>query len=142
MPLIIAGASDEFVTDTFHMAQIARGLQENIDFQFDEYARNIFLTDHGLKQVENQLNCSNLYDDENIDVLTRLNCAIHAEYLLHQDIDYIVRNDKVELVDEFTGRIADKRRWPDGLQAAVEAKEKIAVQSKGNILKRWGNFIK
>ncbi|MBN2089269.1 accessory Sec system translocase SecA2, partial [candidate division KSB1 bacterium] len=134
VPLIIAGASDEFVTDTFRMAQIARGLQENIDFQFDEYARNIFLSDQGLKRVENLLNCSNLYDDENFGMLIRLNCAIHAEYLLHRDIDYIVRNDKVELVDEFTGRIADKRRWPDGLQAAIEAKENIAVQSKGNIL--------
>lgn len=109
-------------------------MQENTDFQFDEYARNIFLTDQGLKQVENLLNCSNLYDDENIGTLTRLNCAIHAEYLLRRDIDYIVRNEKVELVDEFTGRIADKRRWPDGLQAAIEAKENIAIQSKGNIL--------
>jgi len=134
VPLIIAGASEDFVADTFRMAQIARCLQENIDFQFDEYARNIFLTDHGLKRVENLLNCGNLYDDENIETLTRLNCAIHAEYLLHRDIDYIVRNEKVELVDEFTGRIADKRRWPDGLQAAIEAKENIAVQSKGNIL--------
>ncbi len=134
VPLIIAGAAENFVVDTFRMAQIARGLHENIDFQFDEYARNIFLTDQGLKRIENLLNCSNLYDNENIEVLTRINCAIHAKYLLHQDIDYIVRNDKVELVDEFTGRVADKRRWPDGLQAAIEAKENIAVQSKGNIL--------
>jgi preprotein translocase subunit SecA len=134
VPLIIAGASEDFVADTFRMAQIARELRENIDFQFDEYARNIFLTDQGLKQVENLLNCGNLYDDENIETLTRLNCATHAEYLLHRDIDYIVRNEKVELVDEFTGRIADKRRWPDGLQAAIEAKENIAIQSKGNIL--------
>jgi preprotein translocase subunit SecA len=134
VPLIIAGASDEFVADTFRMAQIARGLHENIDFQYDEYARNIFLTDPGLKRVESLLNCGILYDDENIDTLTRLNCAIHAEYLLHRDVDYIIRNDKVELVDEFTGRVADKRRWPDGLQAAIEAKENIAVQAKGNIL--------
>ncbi len=134
VPLIIAGASDDFVADSFRMAQIARGLQEKIDFQFDEYVRNIFLTDQGLKRVENLLNCGNLYDDENIETLTRLNCAIHAEYLLHRDIDYIIRNEKVKLVDEFTGRVADKRRWPDGLQAAIEAKENIAVQSKGNIL--------
>jgi len=134
VPLIIAGASEYFVSDTFRMAQIVRGLQENIDFQFDEYARNIFLTDHGLKRVEKLLNCGNLYEEENFETLIRLNCAIHAEYLLHQDIDYIVRNEKVELVDEFTGRIAGKRRWPDGLQAAIEAKENIAVQSKGNIL--------
>ncbi|MCI0493763.1 accessory Sec system translocase SecA2, partial [candidate division KSB1 bacterium] len=127
VPLIIAGASDDFVADSFRMAQIARGLQEKIDFQFDEYARNIFLTDQGLKRVENLLNCGNLYDDENIETLTRLNCAIHAEYLLHRDIDYIIRNEKVKLVDEFTGRVADKRRWPDGLQAAIEAKENIAV---------------
>jgi preprotein translocase subunit SecA len=63
-----------------------------------------------------------------------LNCAIHAEFLLKRDVDYIVRNGTIELVDEFTGRVADKRRWPDGLQAALEAKEKLSVRSRGNIL--------
>ncbi|MFQ5631968.1 MAG: DEAD/DEAH box helicase, partial [bacterium] len=134
VPLIIAGAAEDTIAETFHMAQIAHQLEEKNDFEFDEYARNFHLTENGLKRVEDLLNCRNLYDQKNIEHLTRLNCAIHAEYLLHRDVDYIVRNGKVELVDEFTGRVADKRRWPDGLQAAIEAKENIAIQSKGNIL--------
>lgn len=141
VPLIIAGASDGYVADNhntaqilYHMAQISRQLAEKIDFDFDEYARNIHLTEDGLKRVEGILNCGNLYDEENIETLARLNCALYAEYLLHLDKDYIVRNGQVELVDEFTGRVADKRRWPDGLQAAIEAKEKLTLQSKGNIL--------
>ena len=134
IPLIIAEASDDALASTYRMARIARQLIEKSDFEFDEYARNIHLTDNGLKRAEGLLNCHNLYDKENIELLTRLNCAIHAEYLLRRDVDYIVRNDKIDLVDEFTGRVADKRRWPDGLQAALEAKENIVIQSKGSIL--------
>ncbi|MCG6913288.1 accessory Sec system translocase SecA2, partial [bacterium BMS3Abin03] len=134
VPLIIACASEDYVADSHHLSKIAKQLKENEDFEFDEYARNFHLTEKGVKRIENIFNFNNLYDDENIELLTRLNCAIHAEYLLHRDVDYIVRNGKVELVDEFTGRIADKRRWPDGLQAAIEAKENISIQSKGKIL--------
>lgn len=134
VPLIIAGGSEDYVADTYYLAKISRDLEENQDYQFDEYGRNVYLTDDGLKRVERILNCPNLYDDENIETLSRLNYALHAEYLLHRDVDYIVRKGVVELVDEFTGRVADKRRWPDGLQAAVEAKENIAIGCKGNIL--------
>jgi len=134
IPLIIAGSSDDYVSDPNFLARIAKQLKDKTDFEFDEYSRNIHLTDQGLQRSESLLNCSNLYAEENFELLTRLNCAIHAEYLLNNEVDYIVRNGKVELVDEFTGRIADKRRWPDGLQAAIEAKENIAIQNKGNIL--------
>lgn len=134
VPLIIAGASGDDVADTFYMSKIARQLKENKDFEFDEFARNFHLTENGIKRAESIFNCGNLYEEDNIELLTRLNCAIHAEYLLHRDVDYIVRNGKVELVDEFTGRVADKRRWPDGLQSAIEAKENISIQSKGKIL--------
>ena len=134
IPLVIAGASDEYLADIYYMAGIARNLEKHIDFEFDEYARNIHLTNFGMDHVEKLLKCANLYKPENYDILTRLNCALHAEFLLHKDIDYIIRNGKIELVDDFTGRVADKRRWPDGLQAAIEAKENIDIQSKGNIL--------
>ena len=67
-------------------------------------------------------------------MLTRVNSALHAETLLKRDIDYIVRQGKVELVDEFTGRVAEKRHWPENLQAAVEAKEGLASHSKGEIM--------
>lgn len=134
IPLVIAGASDDYLADVHYMADIARNLQKGIDFEIDEYARNIHLTDQGQDHLEKLLKCNNLYATENYDLLTRLNCALHAEYLLHKDVDYIVRNNVIELVDDFTGRVADKRRWPDGLQAAIEAKENIDIQSRGNIL--------
>ena len=134
IPLVIAGASDDYLADTYYMAGIARNLEKSVDFEFDEYARNIHLTNFGIDHVERLLKCDNLYTPENYNLLTRLNCALYAEFLLHKDVDYIIRNGKIELVDDFTGRVADKRRWPDGLQAAIEAKENIDIQSKGNIL--------
>jgi preprotein translocase subunit SecA len=134
IPLVIAGTSDTSISDTHHMARIAREMEINRDLEIVESARNINLTDYGLRRVEQLLNCENLHAPENIDVLTRLNCAIHAEFLLSCDVDYIVRDNKIELVDEFTGRVADKRRWPDGLQAALEAKENIAIHTQGKIL--------
>ncbi len=134
VPLIIAGTSDDHISHTHQMAHIARQLAENRDFEYDEYVRSIHLTEDGFKRVECLLGCTHLHKEENFETLARLNCALHAEYLLHRDVDYIVRNSKVELVDEFTGRVADKRRWPDGLQAAIEAKEHLSIQSRGNIL--------
>jgi preprotein translocase subunit SecA len=134
IPLVIAGISDDNNANIYYVAQIARKLESGIDFKFDEYARNIYLTDEGLQHTEKLLNCENLHDSRNLDILTRLNCAIYAEFLIHNNVDYIVRNGMIELVDEFTGRVADNRRWPDGLQAALEAKENIAIQSRGNIL--------
>jgi preprotein translocase subunit SecA len=133
IPLVIAGNADDFIPDTYHYAAIARSLKQADDFQFDEYARNILLTDNGVAALEQKLDITNLYDEKNVDQLARIHCAIHAEYLLHRDVDYIVRNGRIELVDEFTGRVADKRRWPDGLQAALEAKENLPGQSSGRI---------
>jgi preprotein translocase subunit SecA len=134
IPLVIAGADDEVQSDCLVTADVARRLEAGVDFDFDEYSRNIHLTDQGQHRAENLLHCRNLYRAENLDTLTRLHCALHAEHLLLRDVDYIVRDGKIELVDEFTGRIAEKRRWPDGLQAAIEAKENISAQSKGHIL--------
>lgn len=130
VPLIIAEATDDAVADPYQLAKIVRQLEKD-DVGFDDHARTVYLTEEGLSRVEGMLNCPSLYEAAHIDLLTRLNCALHAQFLLSADIDYIVRNGKVELVDEFTGRIADKRRWPDGLQAAIEAKENLAVQPKG-----------
>lgn len=134
IPLVIASASDDYIKDTFRMAEIAKKLEKNVDLEFDEYSRNFCFTDTGLQRIESILNCDNLYDHENINLLTQLNCAVHAEFLFRKNVDYILRNNKIELVDEFTGRVADKRRWPDGLQAALEAKENINIQSKGKVL--------
>ena len=140
VPLIIAGNRDIFGDEQEkakalnNMACLARTLEKNRDWEFDEYVRNIQLTENGAKHAEALLQCSSLYNEENFEKLAMLSYALHAEYLLHRDEDYIVRDGKVELVDEFTGRVANKRRWPDGLQAAVETKENIPVQSKGVVL--------
>jgi preprotein translocase subunit SecA len=135
IPLIIAGTSEETaIAGNISYAQIAKMINEQTDFEYDHYSRNIYFTDEGIKKAENILHLNNLYDECNHEILTRLYCAIHAEYLLKKDIDYIIKNEKIELVDEFTGRVADKRRWPDGLQEALEEKENIAGQTKGKIL--------
>jgi len=136
IPLVIAGASDEYVAHVNALPHIVRRLSQDVDYEFDEYARNIRLTDDGLVHVEKALDCDNLYDTNNTELLTQVNCALQAEYLLQINRDYIVRNGKVELVDEFTGRVADRRRWPDGLQAAIEAKEGLEIQSKGSVLNK------
>jgi len=134
VPLVIAGSTDKPEAGPGQLVQIAKGLKEDVDFETDDGKRNIYLTPSGLKRVETILEVKNLHAPENLDLLTRLNQALHAEYLLHRDIDYIVRKGKIEIVDEFTGRVVEDRHWPDGLQAAVEAKEKLRLGSGGSIL--------
>lgn len=87
-----------------------------------------------MEKAEALLGCGNLYDTHNSDKLTELNSALHAEALLKRDVDYIVRDGEVQLIDEFTGRIADKRHWPEGLQRAVEIKEGLKTGAGGKIL--------
>lgn len=134
IPLVIAGSvfAEEGLSE--QMAALVKRLEIGIDFALDEYGRNVNLTERGISKVEEILHCGNLYATRNLDKLTALNAALHAEALLKKDVDYIVRNDHIELIDEFTGRVADKRHWPDGLQAAIEAKEGLGSQSKGRIL--------
>ncbi len=134
IPLVIAGSTEQKEESFAFLTDFVKQLRSGFDYDVDEYSRNVFLTEQGIKTVERKLDCGNLYASINIDLLTRLNCALHAGVLLKKDIDYIVRDNKVELVDEFTGRVADKRHWPDGLQAAVEAKEGISAEAKGRIL--------
>jgi len=134
IPMVLAGATDSSVSDAMRMAEIVRHLIPDEDYELDEYERNVYLTEVGLSKVEAALKCDNLYDGNNNNLLADLNNALHARALLKKDIDYIVRNGKVELVDEFTGRVADKRHWPYGLHEAVEAKEGILSKQEGRIM--------
>ena len=134
IPLVIAGNIEEDIECYKHLRDLARSMQEGRDYSLDQNGGNVYFTDQGLYKAEAALACGNLYDDENLQLLTRLNCALHAEKLLQRDKDYIVRNEKIEIVDEFTGRIADKRHWPDNLHAAVEVKEDVLPSSKGVIM--------
>ena len=134
IPLLIAGSTTKPKADPGHLAQIVKSLKQGIDFEMDEGRRNIHLTDAGLRRCEELFGCTNLHSVENLDLLTKLNQALHAEYLVRREVDYIVRDGKIEIVDEFTGRVAEDRHWPDGLQAAVEAKEKLRLGAGGSIL--------
>lgn len=133
IPLVLAGSMAEMKTAPYRMARLVRELECDVDFNTDEYSRNIHLTEAGLDRVEAILECGSLHDSKNLLLLTELNLALHAHVLLRRDVDYIVRNEKVEIVDEFTGRVVEDRHWPNGLQAAVEAKEGLNIQSEGMI---------
>ncbi len=136
IPLIIAGLCpvNSMQKRLIAMASIVKSFTKGIDFEFDDYMRNIYLTEDGITKAESILNCKNLFTEDNSEYLLHLNNALHAEYLLKKDKDYIVRDESIQIVDELTGRIADKRRWPDGLQAAIEAKENCCKEYKGKVL--------
>ncbi len=135
IPLVIAGKTDKkHGIDPVRMAEIVAGLEPETDFSLDEYERNVFLTEKGVSTVEKIFGCKNLYDEKNLQLLVDVGNALHARALLKKDIDYILRNNKIELVDEFTGRVADSRQWPYGLQEAIEAKEGIYSGTKGQII--------
>jgi preprotein translocase subunit SecA len=134
IPLVIASQTDEALAGPERLAALVRGLSPGRDLDTDEHAHNIALTEAGIARAEAALGCGGLHSKENASLHAQLRHALHAEHLLRRDVDYIVRGGKVELVDESTGRVADKRHWPDGLHAAVEAKEGLRLTSEGRIL--------
>jgi preprotein translocase subunit SecA len=134
IPLVISGVEDRATWDARHLSALIRQLDEGRDFETDAERRNVFLTDAGIGRIEALLGGARLYQEGNQTLLEAVSCALHAEALLKRDVDYIVRDGRIEIVDEFTGRVVAKRHWPDGLQAAVEAKEGLARKSEGRIL--------
>ncbi|MEJ5919923.1 MULTISPECIES: accessory Sec system translocase SecA2 [unclassified Corynebacterium] len=134
VPLVLAGSAPG-EAPAGRITDIVRRLEKNKDYTVDEGHRNAFLTDSGAKRVERLLGIESLYDEEHIGTtLVQVNVALHARELLQRDVDYIVRDGKVQLVDASRGRVADLQRWPDGLQAAVEAKEGLVVSEGGRVL--------
>ena len=134
VPLVIAGSVERADSSAVGMAALVGSLLPGVHFDTDEYERDAELTEEGAAHVERALGCGNLHDEKNYRLLTELNCALHARVLLRRDVDYIVRGGRIELVDEFTGRVVDDRHWPDGLQAALEAKEGIGRSADGRVL--------
>ncbi len=118
-------------------------LKEGLHYNTDEYLRNVYLTERGIQYFETAFKCGNLYENRNLYLLSDISSALHAEVLLHRDKDYIVKDDRLELVDEFTGRVVENRHWPDRLQTAVEVKEGIDAASKGQVMSSISiqNFI-
>jgi preprotein translocase subunit SecA len=134
VPLVISGAAPAPAFDAVRVAAVVRGLDPARDYETDAEKANVFPTDAGIRKIESRLGCGNLFAAENQELLAAVHCALHAEALLARDVDYIVRGGRIEIVDEFTGRVMDKRHWPDGLQAAVEAKEGVRRGSEGRVL--------
>ncbi|HEV7650713.1 MAG TPA: accessory Sec system translocase SecA2 [Actinophytocola sp.] len=133
VPLVLAGSSDDAQTDP-EVAKIVRTLRAGAHYERDEDGRNAWLTARGAKVVERALGGVDLYSGEHGDRLAAVNAALHAHALLERDVDYIVRDGKVHLINSSRGRIALRQRWPDGLQAAVEAKERLRPTESGEVL--------
>ncbi|MEV5571488.1 accessory Sec system translocase SecA2 [Spirillospora sp. NPDC052269] len=133
VPLVLAGAADTAGADPSY-ADLVRRLRPGRDYGTDTEARNVQLTSAGAREVERALGGIDLYGADNLAVLTAVNVALHAEVLLQRDVDYIVRDGAVKLINESRGRVALLQRWPDGLQAAVEAKEALDASPSGEIL--------
>ena len=134
VPLVLAG-SQAGEQATGLITEAVAQLREKKDYTIDAEGRNAFLTEEGARRVERLLGIDSLYSDEHIGTtLVRVNLALHAKALLIRDIHYIVDEGKVSLIDASRGRVAELQRWPDGLQAAVEAKEGLSVSEGGRIL--------
>ena len=134
VPLVIAGSIEPDASLAPRLAELVASLSPGVHFDTDEHGRDIELTDAGIEHVERVLGCSGLHRAEHLALLTELNCALHARVLLRRDVDYIVRDGRIEIVDEFTGRVVADRHWPDGLQSALEAKENLERRPDGVIL--------
>ena len=132
-PLIISGSVDSR-DDKYNAAnEISQSLQRNIDYEIDEKARNVLLTDDGIIRCEQMLDGQDLYDPLNPWAPYVLN-AIKAKELFIKDVHYIVKDKEIIIVDEFTGRIMEGRRWRDGLHQSIEAKEYLPIQSETQTL--------
>ncbi|MEM8935911.1 MAG: preprotein translocase subunit SecA [Pseudomonadota bacterium] len=138
-PLIISGPTD----DKSELYMTVDGFIPNLeddDFEIDEKQRSVVLTEEGNEKVEDLLKEADLlegdslYDAVNISVVHHVNQALKAHKIFQRDKDYIVRNDKVVIIDEFTGRMMEGRRWSEGLHQAVEAKEKTTIQPENQTL--------
>ena len=134
VPLVIAGSIGREGSRAPQLAALVASLTPGAHFDSDEYGRDVELTDAGIEQAERALGVGSLHGADNYRLLTELNCALHAHVLLRRDVDYIVRDGRIAVVDELTGRVVVDRHWPDGLQAALEAKESLDRQADGQIL--------
>lgn len=134
VPLVLAGTTHR-ETPRLELIELAGRLEAGTDYDTDADSRNVHLTEVGARKVEKALGGIDLYSEEHVvTTLTEINVALHAHVLLQRDVHYIVRDDAVHLINSARGRIAQLQRWPDGLQAAVEAKEGIETTETGEVL--------
>ena len=138
-PLIISGKLEDKTTLYTTSNNFIRYLQKS-DFELDEKNKNVILTDDGVDKIEKLalqqkiLKNNNFYDPANLDLVHHTNQALKANLIFKKDIDYIVRDGKVQIIDEFTGRVLSGRRFSDGLHQAIEAKENVKIEEENQTL--------
>ncbi len=133
-PLIISGPSQESTDLYGKFAQVIPRLKKGEDYTVDEKAHAAPITEAGVAKVEKMLGISNLYDQRNIELAHQLNAGLKAWNLFHRDQQYIIKDDEIVIVDEFTGRLMYGRRYSDGIHQAIEAKEGIKVRGEDQTL--------
>jgi preprotein translocase subunit SecA len=134
IPLVIAGGTMEPSAAAVDADRVVRRLVPHAHFTSDQMARNVALTAQGVAEVERLLPCGNLYDPGHLSVMTAVQDALHAHRLLHRDVDYLVKDSMVLSIDELKGRVVRDRRWPAGLQTALELKEGVTRHRQGRVL--------
>ena len=134
-PLIISGPSGDGGGKLYGLAnRVVRGLQKDADYEIDIKERNVQLSESGVDKVESAFGVENLYAVEQINLLHRVSQALRANAIFKRDVDYVVRDNQVLIVDEFTGRILSGRRYSDGLHQALEAKETVEIERESQTL--------
>lgn len=133
-PLIISGPTDDSSDKYKTVNAIVPKLDPAAHFNIEEKSKTATLTDEGIARVEELLQVGNLYDPTNIDTLHHVQQAVRAHTLFKKDVDYLIQNGKVVIVDEFTGRAMEGRRWSDGLHQAIEAKENVHIENENQTL--------
>ena len=133
-PLIISGPGQRSTDNYYKLAKIVPHLVKDEDYTIDEKQKTIAPTDSGIAKVEKMLGVENLYDSENIELNHLLGASLRAYAMMHRDVDYVVKDNEVVIVDEFTGRLMFGRRYSDGLHQAIEAKEGLQVERESQTL--------
>jgi preprotein translocase subunit SecA len=133
-PLIISGAPEEAASTYYKFASIVPLLRPEDDYEVDEKHRTVAVTESGVTKVEKALGVENLYESKNGQLVNHLMQGLKAHALFKKDVEYVVKNGEVLIVDEFTGRIMEGRRYSEGLHQAIEAKEKVHIREENQTL--------
>src|SRR4051794_15542105 len=133
-PLIISGRAADAAELYYQFARVVRGLQRDRDYEVDEAKRTVVPTEEGIARVEEALGVENLYENIHQNYVHQLQQALRGKELFKRDVDYIIQAGEVKIVDEFTGRILEGRRWSEGLHQAVEAKEGVKIKEENQTL--------
>ena len=131
-PLIISGPADEAAQLYYQFASIARTLTRDEDYEVDEEKKTVVPLESGIEKVEQAVGVENIYDDVSVNYVHQLTKALTAKDLYKRDKDYLVAGGEVKIIDEFTGRTLEGRRWSDGLHQAVEAKERVPIKEENH----------